>query len=105
MRALTEAMQVVEQAPGLYSVFSGSGNEYTVNVDGKPACTCPDFERRDDVAACKHIRRVRLETGKVAIPAQFDQTAMDDLLVRGIRAGRVRVRPTVATDGGAEGSK
>ena len=34
---------------------SGSGS-YVVNLDGKPFCTCPDFEKRQ--ASCKHVYAV-----------------------------------------------
>ena len=40
-----------------YKVPSQSGNgSYVVNLDGKPFCTCPDFEKRQ--ASCKHVYAV-----------------------------------------------
>lgn len=102
VRALTEAMQTVKQAPDLYSVFSGSGSEYVVDLRGRPSCNCPDFLRRDDVTACKHIRRAYVETGRVAIPAAFETDAMDDLLVRAIDAGVAR---RAAADGRGHGPR
>lgn len=63
LRAIREYMSVVEAAPDLYTVYGESGREYTVDLRGDPACTCPDFEYRDDVRECKHVRRVRLVTG------------------------------------------
>jgi hypothetical protein len=59
-RALTETMFVRRDAPDLYEVRTASGGEYAVDAR-EPACTCPDFQYRD--VACKHVRRVRLETG------------------------------------------
>ena len=58
-RALTETMFVRRDAPDLYEVRTESG-EYVVDVR-EPACSCPDFQYRD--VRCKHIRRVRFETG------------------------------------------
>lgn len=73
IRALTEYLTVIPDAPGMYEVVSHSGSTYT--VDGRDgACTCPDHEYRD--RRCKHIARVELETGRKAIPAWVDP---DDL--------------------------
>lgn len=58
-RALTETMFVRRDAPDLYEVRTESG-DYVVDVR-EPACSCPDFQYRD--VRCKHIRRVRFETG------------------------------------------
>lgn len=58
-RALTETMFVRRDAPDLYEVRTESG-DYVVDVR-EPACSCPDFRYRD--VRCKHIRRVRFETG------------------------------------------
>lgn len=65
-----------------------SGREYTVDLRNQPACTCPDFLRRDDVTACNHIRRAYVETGRVAIPAALDTNVVDDLLARVRRGSR-----------------
>ena len=46
---------------GEYTVFSGSGNAYTVSLpDG--TCTCPDGQRG---AWCKHAHRAAFVTGEV----------------------------------------
>lgn len=66
LRAATEHMTVVEEARPLFSVTTQSGSEYTVDLR-EPACTCPDFEYRESVSECKHIRRVRMEVGQVDI--------------------------------------
>ena len=58
-RALTETMFVRHDAPDLYEVRTESG-DYVVDAR-EPACSCPDFRYRD--VRCKHIRRVRFETG------------------------------------------
>jgi len=80
LRAATEHMTVIEEADALFSVTTQSGSEYTVDLR-EPACTCPDFEYRDGVEECKHIRRVRIEVGQVdtdALEARLTETA-DDL--------------------------
>jgi predicted nucleic acid-binding Zn finger protein len=66
VRAATEHMTVIEEAQSLFSVTTQSGSEYTVDLR-EPACTCPDFEYRESVSECKHIRRVRIEVGQVDI--------------------------------------
>lgn len=46
---------------GDYTVFSGSGNTYTVSLpDGM--CTCPDGQRS---AWCKHAHRAAFVTGEI----------------------------------------
>lgn len=79
IRAATEHMTVIEEARSLFSVTTQSGSEYTVDLR-EPACTCPDFEYRDGVKECKHIRRVRIEVGQVdtdALEARLAETADD----------------------------
>ncbi|MFC7114025.1 SWIM zinc finger family protein [Natronoarchaeum sp. GCM10025703] len=66
LRAATEHMTVIEEAQSLFSVTTQSGSEYTVDLR-EPACTCPDFEYRESVSECKHIRRVRIEVGQVDV--------------------------------------
>ena len=80
IRAAIDHMTVIEEANALFSVTTQSGSEYTVDLR-EPACTCPDFEYRDSVKECKHIRRVRIEVGQVdtdALEARLADTA-DDL--------------------------
>jgi hypothetical protein len=36
-----------------FNMAGSTGNIYTVTLDYRPTCTCPDFEKREDV--CKHI--------------------------------------------------
>jgi len=51
-RALTDVIEVEEQAPGLMRVVTWS-DEYM--VDARDAgCNCPDKQYRDDVHDCKH---------------------------------------------------
>ena len=73
LRAATEIMTVIEEADALFSVTTESGSEYTVDLR-EPACTCPDFQYRDEVE-CKHIRRVRIEVGQVDIEALAESLA------------------------------
>lgn len=77
LRAATEHMTVIEEAQSLFSVTTQSGSEYTVDLR-EPACTCPDFQYRESVSECKHIRRVRIEVGQVDIETletELTQTA------------------------------
>jgi len=77
LRAASEHMTVIEEARSLFSVTTQSGSEYTIDLR-EPACTCPDFEYRDGVKECKHIRRVRIEVGQVdtdALEARLAETA------------------------------
>ena len=79
LRAATEHMTVIEEAQSLFSVTTESGTEYTVDLR-EPACTCPDFDYRDDIEECKHIRRVRIEVGQVdtdALESRLAETAGD----------------------------
>jgi hypothetical protein len=46
---------------GEYTVFSGSGNTYTVNLPAG-TCTCPDGQRS---AWCKHAHRAAFVTGEI----------------------------------------
>ncbi|WP_280535727.1 hypothetical protein [Halopenitus sp. POP-27] len=66
IRAATEYMTVLEEAQSLFSISTQSGSEYTVDLR-EPACTCPDFQHREEVTECKHIRRVRLEYGQIDV--------------------------------------
>lgn len=93
VRALTEYLTVLPEAPGIYSVVSESGASYT--VDGRDgACTCPDFEYRD--IRCKHLRRVAFAIGERPLPAWIDRDAIDEHL-----GAHVDGTPRVAaTDGG-----
>ena len=73
IRAATEIMTVIEEADALFLVVTESGS-YTVDLR-EPACSCPDFEFRDSVQECKHIRRVRIEVGQVDIDALAESLA------------------------------
>jgi hypothetical protein len=96
VRALTEYLTVVPEAPGLYTVMSQSGHEYTVDIE-TGACTCPDARHRDPDGGCKHARRVAFETGAEAIPAWVDPDALPSDF-----AAHVDETPRVAaTDGGS----
>jgi len=78
-RALTEYMTVIEEAPAIFSISTQSGSEYTVDLR-EPACTCPDFQHREEVTECKHIRRVRMEVGQVDVESleeELERTASE----------------------------
>lgn len=69
VRALTELLTVVPDAPGLYLVVSESENTYRVDTrEGR--CDCPDAQHNlGPDEQCKHERRVAFETGVRAVPA------------------------------------
>jgi hypothetical protein len=46
---------------GEYTIFSGSGNTYTVNLP-EGTCTCPDGQRG---SWCKHAHRAAFVTGEI----------------------------------------
>jgi hypothetical protein len=60
-RALDSFYHVEAAGDGDYTVFSGSGNTYTVNLP-EGTCTCPDGQRG---AWCKHAHRAAFVTGEV----------------------------------------
>lgn len=112
-RALTEAMTTLPDAPevkgadGLYVVVSSSGSQYTCQVDRHGlACECADFAHREEVSACKHIRRVMYEEGFRPIPGYVNRDGLDDHLGQ-FTAGtpRIGVAGQVATDGGLEAER
>ena len=62
---------------GEYTVFSGSGNTYTVNLP-EGTCTCPDGQRS---AWCKHAHRAAFVTGEVpeidGVHVEPDESALE----------------------------
>ena len=77
LRAVTESMECVEVAHALFEVTAESGRVYTVDLQG-PVCQCQDFQYREEVTECKHIRRVRIEVGQVdlvALENEIERTA------------------------------
>jgi uncharacterized Zn finger protein len=60
-RALDSFYHVEAAGDGEYTVFSGSGNTYTVSLP-EGTCTCPDGQRS---AWCKHAHRAAFMTGKI----------------------------------------
>lgn len=101
LRALTEYMTVLGNigrtrgAPDLYLVVSQSGEEYPVDLrDG--TCECPDSVHRQPGGDCKHVRRARIATGRVTLPASLVlATEIDPALGAHVDGPRV-----AATDGG-----
>ena len=89
-------MTVLQDAPGVYSVTTQSGSEYTVDArEGR--CTCSSAQYNLSAGEqCKHELRVAFATGERAIPAWADTDAVDEQL--GVH---VDATPQVAaTDGG-----
>jgi hypothetical protein len=60
-RALDGFYHVEAADDGEYTIFSGSGNTYTVNLP-EGTCTCPDGQRG---SWCKHAHRAAFVTGEV----------------------------------------
>jgi len=66
-------MTVYEEAPGIYSVSTESGSEYTVDAR-QLTCDCPDFRYRSEtVGTCKHIERCKLTLGVDPDPQLLEQ--------------------------------
>ena len=79
IRAATEYMYCEEVADALFEVTSQSGNVYTVDLR-EPACECKDFQYREGVTECKHIRRIRLEYGQSDVEeleSELERTASE----------------------------
>ena len=75
IRALHEPLAVVEQAPGLFTVYSHEGTPYTVDPDTE-SCTCPDAEYNDPLGGCKHVRVVSFWVGERELPHFVDREAL-----------------------------
>ncbi len=60
-RAFDEFFHVEPANDGEYTVFSGSGNTYTVNLP-EGTCTCPDGQRG---SWCKHAHRAAFVTSEI----------------------------------------
>lgn len=81
IKALTTPMttmtNVADVEPPEYEVTSSSGSAYIVDVEAG-TCTCPDHEYRG--VDCAHLRRVRYETARDAIPGWVNTAMLDDQL-------------------------
>ena len=105
VRALTTPMTVIDDcgvvrdADGMYEITTDSGRSYIVDMhgDNSPRCSCKDYQFRG--GSCKHIERVRFETGEKAIPAWVDLDELDDQLGLHISEGEPRI---AIADGGTE---
>jgi hypothetical protein len=85
-RALEECMSVLPDvgaaadAEDFYTVVGENCGTYLVDVR-EGVCECPDSEYRDPDGGCKHVRRARMATGEMAIPAAalaVDEATIDD---------------------------
>lgn len=97
VRALTEYLTVLPEAPGIYEVVSQSGRAYIVDA-WEGTCTCPDFEYHRPDGGCKHLRRVAFATGERSIPPAVPDDAVDDQLGRHVSDESVP-RSTALDDG------
>ena len=79
-RAQTERMDIhLVRAGGLYGVTTESG-AYQVDV-GAGECTCPDWQEREPMGGCKHLRRVDMEIRAGTVPGpdgRLPRTAVTD---------------------------
>jgi hypothetical protein len=75
VRALTDVVEVEEQAPGLMRVVTWSD---AYMVDARDAgCNCPDKKYRDDISMCKHDAAAILAM-RDDIPTPYDpETPID----------------------------
>ena len=95
MRAATESMTTVLEAPGLIRVYSGTNADYLVDiVEG--VCECDDYRYNEPENGCKHIARVELELGEREIP---DLPGKSDVELM-VRARRNDVWSKAMADGG-----
>ncbi len=81
-RAITEAIDVRFGTCGpQYVVHSESGNTYVVDIAAR-SCSCPDYEKRDPVNGCKHIRRVDMEIRAAKTPRPDGRFVRPGTIVR-----------------------
>jgi len=66
VRAVTEHMTVIEEAPAMFSVTTQSGSEYMVDLR-EGVCSCPDYRNREPEGGCKHLRRTRLSVNQIDV--------------------------------------
>ena len=79
VRAVTEHMTVIEEAPAMFSVTTQSGSEYMVDLR-EGVCSCPDYRNREPEGGCKHLRRTRLRVGQVdveTLTSELERTASE----------------------------
>ena len=81
VRAATECMIVMREAPGLYRVWSEE-REYIVDGVGY-ACECADSTYRG--VKCKHIRRCEFATSARDVPHGIPAEDIDPLLGEALR--------------------
>lgn len=84
-RACEGCMIVVPRRNGsgqfdVYSANNGTNKTYAVDLRAE-TCSCPDFERREPAGGCKHVRRVKLGLGLMAVPEGADLD-LDSALIR-----------------------
>ncbi|QPV63885.1 hypothetical protein I7X12_04440 [Halosimplex litoreum] len=76
VRALTECMTVLPMGGDVFEVVSESGSSYRVDAR-RDICDCPDYEYRDDIDRCKHVRRVAFAMGEQTVPSWVERDAVD----------------------------
>lgn len=78
VRGLRERIVVFPRdEPGICSVYSESGTEYTVDVFADHACTCPDREHNDPEGPCKHEFAAKALLGVRELPEWIDTDAIN----------------------------
>lgn len=78
VRAATERMAIVEDAPDLFRVYSGAHGKYVVDIRA-PSCTCHDWQyRSESIDRCKHVARVLQTLGRRPLP---DGVQVDSVLL------------------------
>jgi hypothetical protein len=74
-KALTTAMSVLEQAPGVWLV-QATREHIVATVDDQFACDCEGFQYGHE---CYHVRRLKFELGLREIPDEIDEAEIDEM--------------------------
>jgi len=103
-RARTERMAVLPEADEngdatIYEVYSASGKTYTVDLDARDRCTCPDTIHNQPEGGCKHRRRVAIEIDEtgLAAPGQPVDEDRRDAVLRRLENERTRLMDELET--------
>jgi hypothetical protein len=103
-RARTERMAVLPQTDEngdatIYTVHSASGKTYTVDLEARDRCTCPDMIHNQPEGGCKHRRRVAIEIDEtgLAAPGQPVDEDRRDAVLRRLENERTRLMDELET--------
>jgi len=101
IRALREKMTVLPMGGDVFEVVSESGSSYRVEAR-RDICDCADYEYRDDIDRCKHVRRVAFSRGEQTVPPWVDRDAVDPQMGEHTDGGPLFAdEQTAVADGGS----